>query len=130
MGGTITRHGECNSCGWCCQFIMVQRVTVPASHITTDSEKFYKLRGGIMGEDGKLRVVQHAFIPCSAHDDEAKQCRAYDDRPQICHDFPSAPDQIEGTPCSHWFELTDDADTVIDRRGGLSSAHPTPPRFQ
>jgi Fe-S-cluster containining protein len=109
---------------------MIQRVTVPARDVTPDTEKFYKLRGGIMGEDGKLRVVQHAFIPCSSHDDKTKACKTYDDRPQICRDFPSLPDQIEGTPCSHWFELSDDDGNVIERRGGLGSPHPTPPRFK
>lgn len=108
---------------------MVQRVTVPASDLTPDVEKFYKLRGGLMGVDGKLRVIQHAFIPCSSHDDKAKRCKTYNDRPQICQDFPSLPDQIEGTPCSHWFEMTD-ADGNVERRGGLDSPYPTPPRFR
>lgn len=126
---SIERKGACNDCGWCCQFVVIQRITVPVSEVTPDSTAFYRLRGGLLGEDGKLRVVQHGFVPCSAHDNEKKRCMVYEDRPEVCKAFPTMPDQIEGTPCSHWFELTDEAGEVLERRGGLGSPHATPPRF-
>ena len=41
------------------------------------------------------------------------------------------PEQIEGTPCSFWFEIRDDVTgEVLERRGGLDSTYPTPPRFK
>jgi Fe-S-cluster containining protein len=120
----MQRHGECNSCGWCCQFVVVQRVTIPSSEVTPESEHFYGLRGAIKGVDGKLRLVQHAFVPCAAHDNIGKRCGSYETRPKTCETFPSLPEQIEGTPCSFWFE----GDSG-ERRGGLGSPHATPPRF-
>ena len=121
------RKGDCNQCGWCCQFLMVLRMTVPdrvPERLTPDLEKFYDLRHGVKGEDGRMRLTVHGFAPCQAHDTEKKQCTIYQDRPQGCRDFPTTPEQIEGTPCSHWFERGEEA------RGGLGSPHPTPPVFK
>ncbi len=123
---TITRLGDCNGCGWCCQFVVIQRITTPV--VSEDEARFYSLRGGMRGADGRFRLVQHAFVPCQAHDNEAKRCLAYDDRPEVCRVFPTSPDQIEGTPCTHWFEWAKE-DGTVERRGGLGSPHPTPPRF-
>jgi len=120
------RKGECNGCGWCCQFLMMLRMTVPdrsPEPLTPDMEKFYSLRYGVKGEDNRMRLTVHGFAPCQAHDNEAKRCAIYEDRPQSCKDFPTTPEQIEGTPCSYWFERGE------EKRGGLGSPHPTPPVF-
>src|SRR3990167_5015063 len=100
----LARHGECNHCTWCCQFIVIERVTIAPSKLTPDEINFYQLRGGQLGADGHLRVVQHAFVPFSLHDRAAGRCTSYAPRPQVCSPFPTLPEQIEGTPCSYWFE--------------------------
>jgi Fe-S-cluster containining protein len=105
-------------------------MTVKAEDATPDQEKFYLLRNGVKGEDGKIRLVTHSFAPCAAHDPVKLRCTIYDDRPDVCRAFPSMPDQIEGTPCSYWFEAVDEEGSVVERRGGLGSPHPSPPRFK
>ena len=124
--------GECNHCGWCCQFHMLIRLTVPSKtpeRLTPDLQIFYSLRGAVKGDDGRMRLIVHGFAPCSAHDNGlVKRCTIYEDRPQVCRDFPQAPDQLEGTPCSYWFERTLE-DGTIERRGGLDSPWPSPPVF-
>jgi Fe-S-cluster containining protein len=67
----------------------------------------------------------HAYVPCEAHDQDAKTCMIYEERPEICRTFPVSPDQIEGSPCSHWFESEDGA----VKRGGGQSPYPTEPEF-
>lgn len=129
----MERRGECNHCGWCCQFEGVHRnVVEPAAGQATvhpSDRRFYELRGGQSVEGGRVvRYLMHAFAPCSAHVKEEKRCLAYADRPDICQEFPSIPEQIEGTPCSHWFEETVEGRVV--QRGGEGSPHSTPPRFQ
>lgn len=129
----MERRGECNSCGWCCQYEGIHRnVVSPApgeEFVSLSDRRFYELRGGRVIADGRrvLYVVQ-AFAPCSAHDNDGKRCTTYDDRPDICREFPSVPEQIEGTPCSHWFE-SDEAGEIV-RRGGTGSPYATPPRFE
>jgi Fe-S-cluster containining protein len=118
----VTRRGECNHCGWCCQFLGVYRTTVDDE--SAEAERFYSLRHGVKCADGKLRLLTHQFAPCTAHDTVQTRCTIYDDRPETCRVFPSTPEQIEGTPCSHWFEGEDGT-----KRGGLGSPYPTPPRF-
>lgn len=125
--GAWERRGECNHCGWCCQFLAIVRLTSNAP-VIPDEERFYGLRGGVRREDGRMCFVAHYFMPCEIHDNEGKRCREYDARPEICKAFPTTPEQIEGTPCSHWFESTS-VDGSVERRGGLDSPHPTPPRF-
>lgn len=119
----MERKGSCGSCGWCCQFLMVQRTTVPVHLVNEDITKFYDLRNGIKGGDGKIRFTGHLFVPCEWHDNVNKRCKDYKNRPEVCKHFPSTPDQIEGTPCYFWFEENGEC------RGGLNSPHPTPPRF-
>jgi len=126
----LERKGECNNCGWCCQFLVIHRMTVPVEDVTPDSENFYAMRNGNKGPDGKIRFVTHGFAPCSAHDAPAARCKVYDARPEVCRLFPQVPEQIEGTPCSYWFEAVDEDGNVRERRGGLDSPHPTPPRFK
>ena len=114
----------------CCQFMAINRLTIKKQDVTEDSRKFYTLRNGLEGEDGKIRTVAHMFMPCSAHDNVNRKCTIYENRPQICRDFPVIPDQIEGTPCSYWFEIVDENGNIIERRGGLNSPYSTPPRFK
>jgi Fe-S-cluster containining protein len=125
------RKGECNNCGWCCQFEAVHRATAASATgepLSASDQRFYALRGGQSVDGGKtVRYLMHAYVPCSAHDQDAQKCTVYDDRPDICRTFPSSPDQVEGSPCSHWFEAVVDGQLV--RRGGGESPYPTPPRF-
>jgi len=108
---------------------MITRTTVPVEDVTAESEKFYALRNGNKGPDGKIRFVVHGFAPCSEHDSQAAKCKSYESRPEACRVFPSLPEQIEGTPCSHWFEAVDEMGQIRERRGGLGSPFPSPPRF-
>lgn len=130
---TLTRMGDCNHCGWCCQFEGLHRNVVesaaPNEKVEPDEVAFYTLRGGKVDIDGRLlRYIAQAYLPCSAHDSAEKKCKAYDVRPSICREFPAIPEQIEGTPCSHWFEGTLPNGEII-QRGGEGSLYPTPPRF-
>jgi len=122
------RKGDCNSCGWCCQFLQVQRMTVLPHAVTPDIARCYLLRNGVQTEDGSVQIITHIFSPCQAHDAIGKKCTIYADRPEACKVFPTFPEQIEGSPCTYWFEKTGE-DGSIERRGGLDSPHPSPPRF-
>lgn len=118
----MIRKGECNQCGWCCEFMEIQRITISEQQaLTPDIEYFYLLRNGIKCNDGKIRLISHQFIPCNNHIN--KNCNKYIERPDFCKMFPTIPEQIEGTPCSYWFEL----DGI--NRGGLGSPYPTAPKF-
>lgn len=124
----MLRRGECNNCGWCCQFEGIHRnVAAPSAGgalLHPDDRRFYELRGGTSPDGGKtVRYLVHAFAPCSNHDKDGKRCKDYAGRPTTCVDFPSVPAQIEGTPCSHWFEM--EVDGAIERRGGAGSPYPT-----
>lgn len=119
---TITRQGECNNCGWCCQFNGAHRNVVALADADV---AFYALRGAKQ-TGGHVLYLAHEYLPCSAHADS--KCSIYEDRPETCRAFPEVPGQIEGTPCSYWFEEVAD-DGTITRRGGSGSPHPAPPRF-
>lgn len=125
------RKGECNNCGWCCQFEGVYRniaQTPDGSPLSESDRRFYAMRGGVTHDGGKtIRYLVHAFMPCDAHDQEAKTCTVYEDRPTICRNFPASPEQVEGSPCSYWFETVVDGEIV--RRGGGESPYPTEPQF-
>lgn len=125
-----TRKGECNNCGWCCQFEGVYfntAETADGAPLSASDQKFYELRGGRVLNEGRIiRYLIHAYAPCSAHDQEKQTCSVYDERPDICRAFPSSPEQVEGTPCSFWFEGTTDTGDVV-RRGGVESPYPTQP---
>lgn len=130
---TITRKGECNNCGWCCQFEGIARnVLLPEpgeAKVNPSDRQFYELRGGKTAPDGSItRYISHCFAPCSAHDTNKQTCKIYAARPTICQEFPSIPEQIEGTPCSYWFELSI-GEEVVERRGGTGSPYSTPPMF-
>lgn len=135
----IERKGECNHCGWCCQFIGVSTTTlVPKEEglqIDPELARFFQLRNALLSPDGvKLHVLTHQMAPCSAHDISAVEdgqrpgCTIYEKRPSICQAFPIAPEQIESTPCSYWFERSVDGE-IVERRGGGGSPYPTPQRF-
>lgn len=127
------RRGECNHCGWCCQFEGIERRVLepPAGKRTLDSDeqRFYQLRGGRVDVVfQRVRFVSYSYLPCSEHDVVAKRCRNYADRPEICQAFPARPEQIESTLCSYWFEATLQ-DGTVERRGGQGSPYPTQARF-
>jgi len=125
----MERRGECNHCGWCCQFEGVRRNVVRAPDgglVHPDDVHFYTLRGGRVTSDGRaVLYVVYDSAPCSAHHVN-KSCSIYENRPLTCQEFPSAPAQIEGTPCSHWFEEVVDGKIVR----GEGSLYPTPPVFE
>jgi Fe-S-cluster containining protein len=126
----MERKGECNHCGWCCQHDGIRREVVTAPygmrHMHPSDVRFYELRGGKLSSDGRtIRYLTMVYAPCSLHDKEAGRCIEYGDRPLTCREFPQTPGQIEGTPCSHWFEDENGA-----KRGGLGSPHPTSPTFE
>lgn len=124
----MERRGECNGCGWCCQFEGIHRNVAGSGPLglLSDERRFYELRGGSSPDGGQtVRYLVHAYAPCSNHDKDAKRCTDYANRPDICREFPSVPGQIEGTPCSHWFE-----DEHGNRRGGEGSPYPTPALFR
>jgi len=94
---------------------MITRTTVPVEDVTAESEKFYALRNGNKGPDGKIRFVVHGFAPCSEHDSQAAKCKSYESRPEACRVFPSL--------------AVDEMGQIRERRGGLGSPFPSPPRF-
>lgn len=128
----MVRFGECNNCGWCCQFDGIHRNVVEHldgnDMIHESDQQFYRLRGGKIIDGGKriLYVVQ-SYAPCSAHNQMDLKCKVYDNRPISCQEFPSTPEQIEGTPCSYWFET--EINGKLIRRGGGGSPYPSPPVF-
>ena len=105
---TWARRGECNHCGWCCQFIARVKITGFATD-TPDDVAFLALR----------RPAPFVDVPgpCIKHDVAAQRCTIYEVRPKACRQFPERPEQIEDTPCSYWFEGVD-ATGVVIRRGG------------
>lgn len=115
------RKGECNNCGWCCQFNGIHRNVVQAG---TGDIDFLKLRGGRLLDTGEVLYIAYEYAPCKEHDISCSKCKIYDNRPTTCQEFPQEPGQIEGTPCSFWFE-----DEKGNKRGGDGSPHPTPPIF-
>ncbi len=128
----LKRCGECNHCGWCCDFEAVRRNVVQANDGETlhpSDRRFYELRGGVTVDNGrKILMVVHEYAPCSAYNKDCKRCKDYDNRPLTCQEFPSMPGQIEGTPCSFWFETEVNGEIV--RRGGGGSPYATPVRFE
>jgi Fe-S-cluster containining protein len=128
----MQRLGECNGCGWCCQYESIHALTARGPNggeLPLDDQRFYKLRGGEVVDGGKaVRFLVQGYSPCSNHDAENKACKAYEGRPQSCRDFPSVPQQIEGTPCSFYFEI--EVDGEKHRRGGKGSPYPTQPVFE
>lgn len=130
----LVRKGECNNCGWCCQFVALMRIvkdlSLPFGRIDEDLKRYHEFRNGVMGADGILLWVAQVLAPCVMHDNETKRCMIYEDRPQICREAPLTPNFVEGTPCSYWFEILDEDGNVVEYRGGLGSPHPTPPQFK
>lgn len=127
---TNMRKGECNNCGWCCQFEAVHQCTASSPDgqpLSLSDQTFYTLRGGTVHENGKqVRYLMYAYLPCEAHVAD-QGCSIYENRPDICRNFPSSPEQIEGSPCSYWFETEENGKLV--QRGGKNSPYPTDPKF-
>ena len=119
------RKGECNHCGWCCQFLGRRSLFQAFNLVGADGQpdhlrmqfkgnsddydrRYLELRGVKITDERKR--VGHAtigiYLPCTAHDKDAGRCRVYEQRPRTCRDFPWAPEQVVGIPCSFWFERT------------------------
>lgn len=89
----LVRKGECNNCGYCCQ--VISRVEL---YFPTRDAAFKKARGISPKGTKWVDVVD----PCQHH--TGIGCAIHATRPQTCKDFPQTPEEIEGTPCSYWFE--------------------------
>lgn len=101
----MTRHGECNHCGWCCEH-EGQTTAQVANPKGINDPDYYRQRGYVLTHLEGVVVQAHRVVwmraPCPSHVDE--RCGIYETRPQTCHNFPVSPKQIAGTPCSYWFE--------------------------
>ena len=88
----------------CCQFM--GRRTMKITGGEEFDVRYIALRGGVAVDAPARRfdlpIAIHA--PCAAHDAEAHRCTVYADRPRTCRDFPWSPEQVQGIPCSYWFE--------------------------
>ena len=120
------RKGECNSCGMCCQYLgrdIPLTITPPVRQDGEVDLEYIAVRGYQLDEKpGWATRNIHAFAPCSVHDNENKRCTVYDQRPETCRNFPAHPAQIEQTPCSYWFEWSEE-DKIV-RIGGEGSPYP------
>lgn len=119
MNPEWVRKGECNHCGYCCQFMGGRLMAFEHKPISGEVDmEFLKMRGVSFRNDGKAEMWADLYVPCVNHDSEAKRCRIYDERPRTCHLFPQLPEQIIGTPCSYWFERGE------EKIGGMGSPYP------
>jgi len=134
---TFTRYGNCNHCGWCCNFVGLYPLTIEKKEgakekdINPDMIRYYELHGGKSSGDGKkVQIMFYLAATCKEYNIKKRgeeSCNIYNERPNICKDFPIFPEQIEGTPCSYWFEY--EVDGKIIKRGGQESLYPTPVHF-
>lgn len=114
------RRGICSGCGWCCEFIgrrLLQIIPAPGPGQRDPDWAFYRVRGFSRDGGTKVQLPIGLHAPCWEHDAAAQRCKIYETRPPTCRAFPERPEQIEGTPCSYWFERRRD-DGAIERRGG------------
>lgn len=100
------RHGECNHCGWCCQFTGQSTVKVENARGLSDPD-YYKARGFAIVQREGLSILAEAkvshHLPCPQHVNE--RCSIYAERPSTCKDFPVSPEQIKHVPqCGYHFE--------------------------
>lgn len=112
---TWKRNGECNNCGWCCRYEAVSR---GVALVSRDPEYFHIRKHDV--KDGVARMVSYFECPCPKHDTEKLRCTIHETRPHTCAEFPFAPEQVEDTPCSYWFE-----NEMGLKRGGMGSPFPT-----
>lgn len=119
-----TLRGECNHCGYCCRFLGPIVLTMTWAADEEPDQAYWLLRGATI--TGKtVRYCCHSLLPCQVYDEPAKRCGTYETRPAICRTYPVRPEQIEGTPCSYWFE-----NERGEQRGGGASPYPTPSRLR
>jgi Fe-S-cluster containining protein len=131
--GGWQRKGECNGCGYCCQFDGSIRLTFDKRSVPPGQfdEGYYKTRGYSVDKEGASKVA-FLYQPCPKFEPTASngvtierpgRCTVYEDRPKTCRDFPQEPMQLLGTPCSYWFERNNG--TRVVRFGGSGSPYPT-----
>lgn len=126
-----TRHGECNGCGHCCEFVAREVLVRTPEQVARDAA-FYRARGfQPVTVDGQVRHVLWAWVhaPCPelrttvthwTYGTETRhRCAIHEAKPETCAAFPRLPQDIAGTPCSYWFEDGDGR-----RVGGTGSPHP------
>lgn len=104
------RHGECDSCGYCCE--VLAHAHVDLSHNDAD---WLKARG--IPESGIKWIP--IIDPCPQLNEE-KRCNIYEDRPNLCRDFPRVHEDIQGVPCVYWFENL----VTGEKFGGTRSPYP------
>jgi Fe-S-cluster containining protein len=138
------RKGDCNGCGWCCEKIARDVLVRTDAQVARDPA-YYAARGfQPVTVDGERRHVLWAWLeaPCpelrrpvhmpgygvvGTH-----RCAIHDSKPETCRTFPRLPQDVVGTPCSYWFERTeDDVAGRVTRAGGTGSPHAmTPERLR
>ena len=111
-GTAWVRHGECDSCGFCCRAISMVQVD-----FESDDPDFLAVRR--IPPDG--RKVLPIWDPCQ-HLTDAGRCGIYPQRPRTCREWPTTPLDVQDAPCTYWFENTETGERV----GGTRSPYPVP----
>lgn len=96
----VVRKGECNGCGYCCRVIGRVQLQWPEQ---VNDPAFLDVRG--IERDGTKWI--DVVDPCPKLEElpsEGTSCTIWANRPQTCQAFPTRPADVEGTPCSYWFE--------------------------
>ena len=130
---SFERKGECNHCGYCCLFIATEPhvLSFDRSNLRDKNGEFDEAHAHVRGlvhaanspNPNELNVPAWFYSPCQAYNMDTLRCSIQAEKPRICQDFPWIPEQIVGTPCSYYFEKTNEAG-VIFRQGGQGSPHP------
>lgn len=123
------RRGECNHCGYCCEFIghkIFVFTPQPPTGATEVDRHFFAVRGiDLVAAGARAALRVDLFTPCKVYDRAARRCAIYAQRPVTCQLYPELPTQIVGTPCSYWFERQ--VAGQVERVGG-NGAPPEIPR--
>lgn len=99
------RKGECNMCGDCCRHATnLVSLLIPLKDEAFGRTRFGEPHHQFRGPDGEkvFQVRGPVLLPCPKLDGD--KCSIHETKPQYCIDNPAAPEDIEGTRCSYWFE--------------------------
>lgn len=114
----VLRMGECNHCGWCCQYLGSghTKMKLALDPEQQEDRKYLEIRGFQVISEEMAEIETLWYAPCPAHKDD--RCSVWEDRPYSCKTYPIRPAQIIRSPCSYWFEYGD------IRVGGDASPYP------
>jgi Fe-S-cluster containining protein len=104
-----TRHGECDSCGFCCRAIA--QVELVFENLVDDQE-FLAVRG--ISPTGHKML--HVIDPCSKLNLNNNLCTIYENRPRTCREFPAEPAHVEGVPCTYYFRNNKTGEIIAGTR--------------